>query len=88
MNYRESLRRLFLALTPGPREADLDGELHVDGTCCRYAEQHCRRCGSRLHSQGMYHGMLYSCSNCDPEWQPHGTYRSVVWKWGIEEVLW
>jgi hypothetical protein len=32
-DYRDSLRRLFDSLTPGPRETIIDGQVHFEGEC-------------------------------------------------------
>lgn len=60
-----------------PREANLDGSIHVEGDCCVRVVEPCRRCGGPRHVQGAYGALLELCERCPEDaeaWQPAGTY--------------
>jgi hypothetical protein len=48
---------------PTPRTADLDGEIHTEGECCK-SWSPCPRCGARQHTQGIYGGLMTLCERC------------------------
>lgn len=79
---RDWIRRLFIARGHLPREADMDGELHVEGECCGDGDimgRECRKCGARRHQQPVYGGIADLCERCPEDadhWYPRGTYRT------------
>lgn len=64
------------------REANMDGELHVEGDCCgddTILGRACPRCGARQHRQPVYSAIAELCERCPADqhqWRPRGTYRT------------
>lgn len=70
-----------------PREACMDGSLHVEGECCGHRA--CTRlyprgggslCRGRVHVQGVYGGLMELCERCPgdaDDWSPAGSYKVV-----------
>lgn len=64
------------------REANMDGELHVEGECCGEGSilgRTCTKCGGRLHRQPVYGGVAELCERCPEDaaqWHARGTYRT------------
>lgn len=64
-----------------PREANLDGVLHVSGECCgehSIRGRRCPLCGGRVHVEPVISGDMEVCEDCPGEsagyWRPRGTY--------------
>lgn len=76
-SYADLLRRMFPRVLNEPREACMDGELHVEGECCgenRIMGRVCA-CGGRLHQQPVYGGIADLCERCprdESHWYPLG----------------
>jgi len=74
------LARVVAAFQKICAEADLDGTLHVLGTCCGPSSalgRTCPHCRGRVHAQPARGRVLERCERCDSHlWQPRGTLRT------------
>ena len=76
------------------REANLDGELHVEGECCHERSilgMTCRAdgCGGRVHRQPIYGAIMEVCERCAsdrPIWHTRGFFltEAMVDDVGVE----